>query len=195
MLPNTTRVNSKHRFTTISILCTMIGSIIVLLFSIGYLTSLIILTAQQKFLLEVSDKSDGKMLLAVEFSASIIFLIMSVIGIFSVIDCCSNMSSPKYFNACSYIWTISIGISWIIIFVMIGVYGSKLDKTLNSTLPKDEKDYHVLYFASILGVTSGVFLLCCLPLCCCGIGRIIVTMKNSQSTKYRPVLESDEIFD
>lgn len=78
---------------------------------------------------------------------------------------------------------------------MIGVYGSKLDSTFHSTLPKDEKEYHVLYFASIVGVTSGVFLLCCVPLCCCGIGRIIVTLKNAQSTKYRPILESDENFD
>ena len=197
----TSSINTKHKATTLSILCTLVGCLIVFLSSLGYLISLIVLIVEGKTLLELNDKQYGTMLLVFEFVAVSFFLMMSIVGMVSVVDCTASLNSTRYFSICAYVWTFSILLSLMAMTCLIGGYGSKLDSVLNTTQPKDDQaalktyKFSVLYYSSFVGVACTLLICCCVPLFMCGILRIVVTRKNSQVHKYRPLYDGDQIMD
>ena len=177
------RVNTtKHKATTLSVLCTLVGSVIVLLLSIAYIISLAVFMKSDVMQLT-------KHITIIEFICASIFVVMSIVGIISVIDCCS--ASPRYFIGCALHWMFWIILSWVGIFLLIGFFGQQLSDALS----EQQKDKSLVsYYGTMVGVSCGAFLVFCLPLCVCGIGRIMVTSSNSQSTKYRPLSDTDGVY-
>ncbi|KAL9645573.1 hypothetical protein ABK040_000636 [Willaertia magna] len=193
---------------TVSTICSLMGSFITILLSLGYLITLIILTIKdEKRLTDINYLP----YLIIEYISITIFLIMGFIGLFSLCYCNnknnkdnyyqqaqSNHSLQNYLFYCSIHWCAWIILSLLIILTLIGINSYHLNQFIkiivnyndpNNPTQKEIENYemkqaNILYYGLMVGFTCFLFLCCCIPLAVCGSCRIYVSYKDKQRNKY-----------
>ena len=181
-------VNSNAR----SIICAIIGSLIILLPSLAYLITQAVLEAKNGTRLQ----GDGDYALfysIVTYTALGIFVVTGVVGIASVIDCFGG-KGRKYLFGCSVLWFVWILLSIGGMIAVIVAYGLGLNGaiTLTNKTP-DQISSEKLLTGTWIGVCSFIMLFCLIPICCCGLERMITTGRNRNIPQEYSTLGNDDL--
>ncbi|KAG2377494.1 hypothetical protein C9374_009405 [Naegleria lovaniensis] len=173
-----------------SIIGVVLGSLILLFPSLAYLIAQIVLTVKNNVHLEGNDLVFS----ILTYTALSIFILTGVIGIASIVDCfgSNNASiSRKYLIGCSIHWFIWILLSIGAVISLIVVYSLHLESILKQPNPNpnnnsselDEYTKQKILVGTWIGVSGFILLCCLLPICCCGISRMISVVKST--TRYK----------
>ncbi|KAL9641562.1 hypothetical protein ABK040_013482 [Willaertia magna] len=171
--------NKSNSTETFSKLCTLLGSVIILLPSLGFLITLIIL--QTKF--NIKPEGDNLVNMILNYVTISIFLITGIVGFLSICGC-----GLKYRYFCSIHWSLWIALSSVILLTLLGIYSYGLHvavvKIANSDTEKEEKISDITLHAIWVAVLGSIFLFCCIPICGCGLSRIIISRKSQEESKF-----------
>ncbi|KAF0978763.1 hypothetical protein FDP41_001833 [Naegleria fowleri] len=176
-----------------SVIGVVIGSLILLFPSLAYLIAQIVLTVKNNVHLEGNDLVFS----ILTYTALSVFILTGVIGIASIVDCfgSNNASiSRKYLIGCAIHWFIWILLSIGAVIALIVVYSLHLETILQTPQPNnpqpnpsngdqlDEYTKQKILVGTWIGVSGFILLCCLLPICCCGVSRMISVVKSTRHT-------------
>ncbi|EFC43521.1 hypothetical protein NAEGRDRAFT_80044 [Naegleria gruberi] len=177
-----------------SIICTLIGSIGLLLPSLGYLIAQIVLQVKDGY-----HPEGGELAFTIlTYVALSVFILTGVVGVASVIDCFGNEPGKlsKYLLGCAFHWMIWILISMGATIALIVIYSLALSENIKKPNSNTEESTNQkIIIGSWIGASGAILLFCLLPLCCCGLNRIIVTARSrgSSSPSQYSQLNNDDL--